>query len=734
MADSAPSLAATAPASTPASASASSSTSIQALIEARPPATDRFTYLTLIEEHLSPDVLPTLHTVLQDAPLTQELGWDLVDMLVPLLPASEACLDDVARLGNPREVILKVLEVLERLAPRHSGGDAYDFDAEDDGGGGEEEEEEEEEANAEDKEDKVPAATSQAFVALLGMLAILHRRLKTKYPSRFLETTLRTILAAYRPSSPAMTTAVLGLVRALAARRRPAPPIRRSDSQLSGLALAQPVSAPSPAAASASSSAAEASSAIGKVGADTAQSDASDAAASSVPDPEAEDQVAPSEGAIQQRLLQSFVTCVLEAYVNANDLAWAPRLVEFYHPKRVVPGRPTELAEFREDPVKIARDATVSQLVALALDLGLRYSDSLVAGVTKGPVRRRPLDGVDVAAGGGLESIDSISLSTGGVLCLLAYWVFASDVFKGDAAVPNLRVFPDHHAMLETFFDGNAAAQIAQTPGTVDALVALGLWLDHHRLYADEDNESASREAQHGGDDFMPYHHQLTLCAVFHPSLAVRNAATMLAGAVLHANPDAEDRLKILQDLLENCMFASLKACAVTWLREEIVAATAAAENEKTASSPSSLFGGPDAVEQLQYTIFPDLQALQDKNAASADARADVDAALLEYWMQNAPFLLQAANFAYFLFCSDRLKDTVVPPGMGPAIEQRYVEPLLQAARRLRSLAGEEGSINGQGHSHDHDHDHSHTEADPLQHAVLDLDVLSSRLSSVTFS
>lgn len=353
------------------------------------------------------------------------------------------------------------------------------------------------------------------------------------------------------------------------------------------------------------------------------------------------------------------------------------------------------------------------------MDLGLKYSDALVASVSKGPVRRNPFADLDVAEGG----LDSIALSSGGVICLLAYWVFASDVFKSDATVPNLRVFPDHYAILETFFDGNAAAQIAQTPGTVEALVAIGLWLDHHKLY------SNSNDA-YSADDFMPYHHLLTLCAVFHPSLAVRNAATTLAGAVLHANPDAEDRLKILQDLLENCMFASLKACAVTWLREEIVAATAAGE-KKDGGAPSaspgssfssaSLFGGPDAVEQLQYTIFPDLQLL-----AAADSD-EASSTLVEYWLQNAPFLLQAANFAYFLFFSDRLKATVVPPGMGPAIEQRYVEPLLQSATRLRSLLGD-------GEAGGHSHNHNHEEGDGLQHAVLDLDVLSSRLSSIAFS
>lgn len=342
------------------------------------------------------------------------------------------------------------------------------------------------------------------------------------------------------------------------------------------------------------------------------------------------------------------------------------------------------------------------------MDLGLKYSDALVASVSKGPVKRNPFVGLDISEGG----LEEIALSTGGVVCLLAYWVFASDVFHSDASVPNLRAFPDHYAILETFFDDNAAAQIAQTPGTTEALVTIGLWLDHHKLYSNTDNGNDA----YSSDDFMPYHHLLTLCSVFHPTLAVRNAATTLAGSVLHANPDAEDRLKILQDLLENCMFASLKAVAVTWLREEIVAATADTAGDK------SLFGGPDAVEQLQYTIFPDLQSLA---AAASSDDSTASSTLVEYWMQNSPFLLQAANFAYFLFCSDKLKATVVPPGMGPAIEQRYVEPLLQAAKKLRSLAGDDDGKDGHSHSH---------EGGGLEHVVLDLDVLTSRLSSINFS
>ena len=61
------------------------------------------------------DSLPILHQVLQDEKLTTNIGWDLVHLLVPLLPQSSQCLQDIARLGNPREVILKVTESLRLI-------------------------------------------------------------------------------------------------------------------------------------------------------------------------------------------------------------------------------------------------------------------------------------------------------------------------------------------------------------------------------------------------------------------------------------------------------------------------------------------------------------------------------------------------------------------------------------------------------------------------------------------
>lgn len=284
---------------------ADTSKAIEALKESRPPATDRFTYLTIIEQFLSPDILPTLNEILQDAQLTQEIGWDLVDMLIPL-PECGPCLESVARLGNPREVILKVLESLEGIQEANQ-------------------EAEEEEASSEENQQQKVADADRKFITLLGMLAILHKRIKTKRPSRFLASTLLTVYGTYKPNEQ-MTASVINLVHSLSGHKRPALPTRKSSVNVTN-------------------------------------PDQDGDTSKNAPDPEADEKEDPHEEGIQRRLLLSFVTCILESYVNANGLQWSRRLLEYYNPDKIVPGRKTALQAFREDQELLNRDAMIGQLV-----------------------------------------------------------------------------------------------------------------------------------------------------------------------------------------------------------------------------------------------------------------------------------------------------------------------------------------------------------------------------------
>ncbi|KAM5345426.1 hypothetical protein ACJ41O_011288 [Fusarium nematophilum] len=570
---------------------------IRRLKESRPPTTDAFTYLTIVETNLSPQVLPALQDILEDAELTNDIGWDLVEMLISI-PGSEVCLKTIARLGNPREVIIKVLEVLDSNSESAEAGD--------------------------------PSASAK-FITLVGMLGILHGRLQVKAPSRFLHTTLQTVYRAYNPRGAETTAAVIDLVRSLSGRKRPPLPTRQSSTKLE-----TPFQ----------------------------ESDLS----KSAPDPEADvGQTSPGEPELVKRLLQSFITSILEAYVNSNSMEWAARLLEYCTPERIVPGRPTMLQAFKQVEELQARDALVGQLVAIAGDLGLSNMPSgEVKKALDAPISRNPLS-VEPDS----RNPEAIKLSTGGFICLTAYRMFASDIFDADYDQPDVNIFPEHHTLLKRFLEDEPQAQIVGNPGTVEALIVIALWLHDQKRIVGAVASGTGQEV-----NFLSYHHLLTLVSVFHPSLRVRNTATVLAGYILHGDPDEDDRLGILEDLLENCMFSSLQACAVTWLREEMIAARKAGSKGR--------FTSPDCLDALQYTLFQDLVYLRETDSV----------ALWEYWVQNAPFHLQVANFALFLFGGKDYKD-LAPAGMAAAIEHRYVGPLLFAAKQLKE-AVEKKEIDGQ--------------------------------------
>lgn len=244
-------------------------------------------------------------------------------------------------------------------------------------------------------------------------------------------------------------------------------------------------------------------------------------------------------------------------------------------------------------------------------------------------------------------------------MSLIAYWIFSAEVFEANHPEPEMHLFPEHKTLLARFLGSEAQDEIVGNPGIADALLTVGLGLNHMNLV------SATQETE-----YMAYHHSLTLVSVFHPDLHVRNAATTYAGIVLHSDPDDHNRLDILEDLLENCMFATLKAVAVTWLKEELLAA-----NKEGAPALNS-FTGPEVLDQLQYFIFPDMQEL----------KAMEQPELADYWAQNNIFLAQVANFGYFLFSSG-LKG-VVPSGMAAAVAERFVDPLVSGAEKLRAAEG----------------------------------------------
>jgi hypothetical protein len=268
------------------------------LLAALPPATDYIAYLTIIEYNLTPELLPTLHNILKEhVKIAENIGWDLIHILLPLRPASDDCLLDVARFGNPREVILKVTEILEQFRSNQDEGSEED-DEED--GGDDEAGSGKQEGSSKDEDSELDKKI-QEFGVLLHLLCILQPRIRTKRPSRFLQTSLQAILLAYETlaHSPKATEPLLLFLRTTISSSRPPLPPRTSSMSVD----TYPIGA-------------------------------------SAMDPEGSTNPSPDEQAVKRGMLQAFLTHVFEIFIKhgpSQGLDWSMMWLECTEPKKIVP-------------------------------------------------------------------------------------------------------------------------------------------------------------------------------------------------------------------------------------------------------------------------------------------------------------------------------------------------------------------------------------------------------------
>ncbi|EDN09321.1 predicted protein [Histoplasma mississippiense (nom. inval.)] len=398
------------------------------LVKALPPETDYLTYLTILEYQLTRERLPILHNLLQDEKLTVNIGWDLVQLLLPMMPASQECLQDVARLGNPREVILRVCNSLMKLEPVQDE-DGDDMDREDDRrlseavGEVKLEEEPRMNDNDENADDKSSAATSNVpvhvlqFNCLLSMLSVLHSRIQTRYPSRFVATSLQAVLEAYTAFPTVETTAaVLEFFRDIAGKKRPRLPPRNTSESILLTQSAQETTAPDP----------EAESHPGTVGSE--------------------------ESALINRLMQFGLIELLKTYllhcVNATPagMLWALRLQEKLDTRNQMHSSLSLIGAFGKEDYLKERDMTVGKIIALSRDFGIETNELLDIISKPGDQQPPPLDFEETP-----KHAEDIHLQRHGCLLLLAARSAADKLLSSGQPVKAIPVFPDLAAIYSHF-------------------------------------------------------------------------------------------------------------------------------------------------------------------------------------------------------------------------------------------------------------------------------------------
>lgn len=592
-------------------------TSKNPLIDALPPVTDYITYLTLVEYNLTIDSLPTLQKVLEDETLTINIGWDLVHLLLPLLPDSVGCLNIIAALGNPREVLLKATESLQLL----------EFEEED------EEEEDNDDEEVKDDEEKDPKGqvmkpiSVQKFEVLLSMLAVLHARIKTKYPSRFIATTLRAVYIAHEHGNKycnILTPAALSFASSLSGKTKPSLPPRGSQNDIPiavGLAKAS--------------------------------------------DPEATPETQSTEDAsVKTRLLQAFLTQVVETYVlcmssgdDVPGLAWSSRVFERLQPRRTVPGKPTCSALFRTDKGLQARDATVKAALTMASELGL-VPDLLLEAALNEDSRSSPKFGDDSEPP---EDAEEIQLSQTGVLML--YSSMQASALFSDTPVTSRDIFPGYALLLRRFIglDANGGASSAglEPPALIDQILVLAL------MALGQSNVGEPKD----DDDFNGYLQLMSLVSANTPSPSLRQHAHYITSTVLRSHPSEFARLSFIRDTLENCPYENLKTSAVSWIKGETIEASL--PRQTSPGEQLSIFATPVALKALSPVLFPNLT----QTFASTD--------VLQRWevfRANLSFYLAALNFYYLLLTAGQLRNKLGVLSLQADVENLFIYPLRQAS------------------------------------------------------
>ncbi|CAG8009919.1 unnamed protein product [Penicillium salamii] len=508
------------------------------LVEALPPATDYLTYLTLLEYQLTPARLPLLHNLLQDEKLTTNIGWDLVKLLLPMLPASTECLQDVARLGNPREVILRVSESLMQLQPEDGDEDEAEADSE-----------------------GLPLHILQ-YNCLIGMLSVLHKRIQTKVPSRFMATSLQAALESYTSMPTNETTlAFLEFLREVSPSKRPAPPPRvASESSVLRVAAA---SAPDP------------------------------EAEVSSPSPSADNETLLVRKFIQFSLLELLKSYLL-SFSSPMDpgMSWAIRMQEHLHPNLRLPGSQSQTEAYASTKELKERDMIMGKLVALSRDVGLESKQLLEIISSSATDQVAQLDFDEPPT-----DPNQIPLERHGSLLLLAARAAGATLFTSGQHLPPVSIFPDLSLIFKYFVGGAANLDeiaFGQPHALLDSLLAV-------TVYALQQPISPSS----GEADFKDFVVTLTACTARQSHGIVRQIPT----AVFQSHPSPETRFKLIYNILEDDHLASARDSAIAWLKEELLAGS------------STLFQDPHYFWALFPTLFSPVSAASSSDLVATWTR-----------------------------------------------------------------------------------------------------------------
>ena len=137
----------------------------------------------------------------------------------------------------------------------------------------------------------------------------------------------------------------------------------------------------------------------------------------------------------------------------------------------------------------------------------------------------------------------------------------ASTLFNAPANLPSIRLFPDYASVIQLSIGKSTPASAGTEPlALIDAVLALFTFLE--APYSVPDSVQTFNETVQ----------RLALLSANTPNASLRYQAHLVTKTILASHPDKATRLDYIKDTLKNCPYENLKASAVGWLKEEILA------------------------------------------------------------------------------------------------------------------------------------------------------------------
>ncbi|KAL9056763.1 MAG: hypothetical protein Q9162_002734 [Coniocarpon cinnabarinum] len=670
-------------------------------ISAKPPVVDHMTYLGLLEFNLTAENVVVLrHVLLEDlkggGSLLNDIGWDLVGLLIRFVetPAAFETLLDVGKIGNPRECALKVEQALRNI----------DWELDD------ELDEEEAEVNDMDihpamrKSDGIQDAKDSSrshtgntqayeerkkrspafdrFKTLLQMLGDLHPRIQVKQPSRFMATTLSAVLAAMAGAPPQAHQPCIDEVSRLVQvlKKIQEPKVPAQTLPFNADAFENVVR--------------------GADGTAKAQERVQD----------------PYDARIQQKLLQSFVTHVVELWMSSLDgsldeetidvpaQAWAMRFQEQEQPRMIVPDRTTVTEQFNQLEVLKTRERFCEQLNTLSDGLGLNSAELLAT------AKQIPIETDEKSSSGPNEEAadddegeeddppkkpEDVPLSQAGCLFLLAYKAFTRHIESShnrSAAIvqdpQELQIFPSIAQIIKAQIGSPESVMISTAAfpaALLDAILFLASLSLAKNAIGDPDAAFPNDK-----DAFARFLQVTSLVSANTPNSSIRYCAHVVTATVLRSHPDPVVRLNFIRDTLENAPMDLLRAEAVAWLKGELIEANLASQED----GEHSIFKTSMALDSVSMYLYPDLRTLAA--TASNSTQGSANASRVEVFtaiVPLLPFLLAVLNLDYLLLSvPGRIRERLDvlnlhnEADVGPA----FLTPLRDAAQKAdESLRGD---------------------------------------------